>query len=355
MNPSRTRTWVASAVVVALVATTGWAVFLRPHAGVPISSPHPARPAEPPPPDSTAWPPALAAADAAASGDGPAPDAPGRGLDCAHPAGNAALIDGEGLPTERVCARLSRIGGVGTTGIARRQARVVLDQLIDVALVRRGLAFERAAVTEAEIAAALAALRPPVAEAAASPLLREQMRERLELRKLAGLRHRLEVTEADIDVEVAAGAPGIDRGQGVRVEAWMARTAPGTDAGDRPAAQEAAEAFAAAVQTQSPEAAAAQHHLTHLAPFVVGTNGVEPELERTALGLSEGQWSGAVRTRVGWAVLRAVGRVEGQELAPDALRARVRQALESRRLLAARQELLATLRSAARIEVLVDL
>lgn len=114
-------------------------------------------------------------------------------------------------------------------------------------------------------------------------------------------------------------------------------------------------AFAAAVQTRAPEAAAAEHHLTHLAPFVLGANGVEPEMERAALALSEGQWSAAVRTRVGWAVLRALGRVEGREPTPDALRAQVRRALESRRLQAARGELLTSLRTAARVEVLVDL
>ena len=60
-------------------------------------------------------------------------------------------------------------------------------------------------------------------------LLTEQARERLEVRKLASLRHRLEVTEADVDAEVAAGAAGIDRGGGVRVDGWIARTAPGSD------------------------------------------------------------------------------------------------------------------------------
>ncbi|MDB4928757.1 MAG: hypothetical protein JWM10_1241, partial [Myxococcaceae bacterium] len=273
-------------------------------------------------------------------------------LDCAHPQGNAALIDGAALPAERLCARLARLG-VAAAGPGRQQARVVLDQLIDVALVGRALAWERTSVSEAELATALAALQP--GDAAVDPLVHEQLRERLELRKLAGLRHRLEVSEQEVDVEVAAGAPGIDRGQGIRVEAWLARMAPGSDGGDRPPAQAAAEAFALAVQTQSPEAAAAEHHLAHLAPFVLGANGVEPDMERAAVGLTEGQWSAAIRTRVGWAVLRALGRVEGTEPTPDALRALVRRALESRKLQAARQEILAGLRSAARVEVLVDL
>ena len=365
MNRSRTRPLLASLVVVALAALAGWALLSRSSNGgrdAPRASD--ARTGLPP---STRSPgPLLFAADAAAWGDGPPAGDARPALECAHPAGSAALIDGEALSAERVCARLARIGGVVGAVADRRQARVVLDQLIDVMLVGRALAWEHAAVGDDEVAAALAELRPaPVVDggidrvappaATVDPLVREQVRERLELRKLAALRHRLEVSEGEVDAEVAAGAPGIDRGQGIRVEAWLARMTPGSDGGARPAAQVAAEAFAEAVQSERPEAAASRLGMSHLAPFVLGANGVEPDMERAALGLAEGQWSGAIRTRVGWAVLRALGRVEGTEPTPDALRAMVRRALESRKLQAARQEILAALRSAARIEVLVDL
>jgi len=347
LSHPRSRTWLA---VAALVALLGGALLLRPRRADTPDRPPPTRAGEGPATVAPLSRLTLGASDAASP-----VDAPGRALDCAHPSGDAARIDAEAIPAERVCARLSRLGGVVAAGVDRRQARLVLDQLIDVALVRRALAFERAGVSESELAAALAALPGAVADAAVDPLLNEQMRERLELRKLAGLRSRLEVSDGEVDAEVAAGAPGIDRGQGVRVEAWIARMTPGVDAGEHPAAQQAAEGFAAAVATQSPEAAAAQHHMAHLAPFVLGANGVEPELERAAFGLSEGQWSGAVRTRVGWAVLRVIGRSEGQAMTTDALRALVRRALESRRLQAAQAELLASLRAAARVEVLVDL
>lgn len=355
MNRSRSLTLLASLVVAALIALAGWALLSRSSSGGRGDPRAPDARADLPP-SSDARPFALLAADAAVWGDGPPDDASRPALDCAHPAGNAALVDGDPLSAERVCARLARIGGV-VAGVAdRRQARVVLDQLVDVMLVGRALAGERAAVDDDEVAAALAELRPaPAVDASVDPLVREQVRERLELRKLAALRHRLEVSEGEVDAEVAAGAPGIDRGQGIRVEAWLARMTPGSDGGARPAAQVAAEAFAEAVQSERPEAAASRLGMSHLAPFVLGANGVEPDMERAAHGLAEGQWSGPIRTRVGWAVLRALGRVEGTEPAPDALRAMVRRALESRRLQAARQEILASLRSAARIEVLVDL
>ncbi|MBK6534207.1 MAG: peptidylprolyl isomerase [Deltaproteobacteria bacterium] len=365
MPRPRARLWLASVVLGALVALIAGALFTR-------SSPRGRGAQRSPDAGSTlptsidSRPPMLVAADVAAWGDGPPADASRPALDCAHPAGNAALIDDAALTAERVCARLARMGGLAAVGADRRQARVVLDQLIDVMLVGRALAWERAAVTDDEVSAALAELRParivdasvdrvPPVVAPVDPLVREQVRERLELRKLAALRHRLEVSDAEVDAEVAAGAPGIDRGQGIRVEAWLARMAPGSDGGARPPAQAAAEAFATAVQSERPEAAASRLAMSHLAPFVLGANGVEPDMERAALGLSEGQWSGAIHTRVGWAVLRALGRVEGTEPTPDALRALVRRALESRKLQAARQELLAALRSAARIEVLVDL
>ncbi len=139
------------------------------------------------------------------------------------------------------------------------------------------------------------------------------MRERLELQRLLATRPNTAVTEGDVDIEIARGAPDIDRGQGVRVEAWVARRGPRADGGDRPDAQQA------------------------------------------AAGLAPGQWSGAVSTRVGWVVLRVIAREEGQTLPPDVLRARVRQAPERRRLQTARQDLLVALRANARVEVLVDL
>ena len=91
--------------------------------------------------------------------------------------------------------------------------------------------------------------------------------------------------------------------------------------------------------------------MAHLAAFVVAVNGLEPELERAVGGLALGQWSGAVRTRVGWAVLRSLGREEAQRLDASDLRARVRRALENRRRQEARKGVLA----AARTEILVDL
>lgn len=274
-------------------------------------------------------------------GEGRAP------LDCARPVGDAARVDEAGISAEALCARVARMGGPGAD---RGHMRVVLDQLIDAELVRRALAWEHQTVSEAELGAALAAM--PSSPSTDDGLLREQTREVLELRRLVAARNPLAVSEQEVDAEVAAGATGIDRDRAVRVEAWIARTAPGDDGGTT--AREAATAFALGVQTADPEVAGARHRLTRLAPFVIQRNGVEPDLERAAFTLTPGRWSDAIPTRVGWVVLRPVDRVEGEEPSPDVLRTRVRRALEGRKLEAARRTLIADLRSASRVELLVS-
>ncbi len=351
MNSSRR--WLVLAGALALLALIGWSLLARPPQGAssapgdPLGHDTPAAPAEPPP--------LVPGAPDAAPRVAIAPDAARRPLVCAPSDGDAATVGDEALSVATLCARLGGMGGLGPAGADLRQARIALDQLIDVILVRQALALERAAVTEAELDAALTALQPQRPEAGVDPLLRAQMRERLELQRLLATRPNTAVTEGDVDTEIARGAPDIDRGQGVRVEAWVARRGP-RPAGAVPSdAQEAAEAFVRAVQTQSPEVAARRHGLSPLAPFVLGAHGTEPDLERAAAGLAPGHWSGAVSTRVGWVVLRVIAREEGQTLPPDVLRARVRQALERRRLQTARQDLLEALRANARIEILVDL
>lgn len=351
MNPSRTRLVFAGAL--ALLALVSWSLLGRPPqavsppAGAPVG--HDAHTA-------TAEPRLLGLGTAPVVPQGASVrDAARPPLVCAPPEGHAARVGDEALSVASLCARLGGMGGLGPAGADRGQGRIALDQLIDAILVRQALAQERAAVTETELDEALGALQPQGPDAGVDPLLRAQMRERLELQRLLATRPNTAVTEGDVDLEIARGAPDIDRGQGVRVEGWVARRGPRPAGGDRPEAQEAAESFARAVQSQSPEEAAGRLGLSHLAPFVLGAHGTEPDLEQAASGLAPGQWSGAVSTRVGWVVLRVIAREEGQTLSPDVLRARVRQALERQRLQTARQDLLVSLRANARIEILVDL
>jgi len=273
-------------------------------------------------------------------------------FDCARPAGDAARVDGTALTLAELCTRLARIGAVAPAGTDREQARLVLDRMIDATLVRRALERAGGAVTDAELAAALKATS--ATSATADAVLAEQLRERLELRELVQLRTQLAVTEQDVDAELAGGAPGIDRGQGIRVEGWIARVPPNADAAARAAAQQQAEAFATAIATTSPATAATPHRMTPLAPFVVGEDGVEPDLQAAAFALAQGAWSAPIRTRVGWAVIRVLGAVEGTKLDDKDLRARVRKALETRKLHAAQQRLLEELRAAATIEIVVD-
>lgn len=268
---------------------------------------------------------------------------------CVRPDGNVATVDGEAIAVARLCGWLARIGAVRPGGADRKQARVVLDRMIDAVLVARALRVEGAIVSDAEVDKALAALAGRRLD---PELLKTQIRERLELEKLAALRVAREVSDAEVDAEIASGAPGIDRGQGVNAEAWVLRVPPG---GDAERAEQAARAFASAVGTTAPEVAARQHGLSHVSAFVLTANGVEPELEDTALALSKGQWSGAIRTKIGWTVLRVLGHVEEQKLDAAALRTRVRSAIATRKLQAAAKELREKLRAAATIEVLVDL
>lgn len=272
-------------------------------------------------------------------------------FDCAHPRGDAARIDGSAITLADLCARLVRLGAVTPAGTARAQARHVLERMIDARLVRRALDGAGASVSDAEVAAAVAA----TAGSAADPgVLAEQLRERLELQALVQRRAQTTVTERDVDAELAAGAPGIDRGQGVRVDGWIARVPPDADADALAAAQARAQAFAKALDPAAPATAAAAHRLTPLAPFVVGETGVEPDLQAAAFALREGAWSAPVRTRVGWAVIRVLGAVDGTRLDDQALRARVRAALETRRRQAVQQRLLEELRAAATIEIVAD-
>ena len=131
----------------------------------------------------------------------------------------------------------------------------------------------------------------------------------------------------------------------------IARVAPGAAPSADDAARRLAEAFAASAAggpaTDRPAG------LTPVPAFVLGATGVEHELEQAAQGLDRGMWSPAIRTRVGWAVIRVLDRVAAAAVDPVALRALVRAALERRRGARARQELMAVLRSAARIEWLV--
>jgi hypothetical protein len=273
-------------------------------------------------------------------------------FDCTQPIGEAARVDGESLSIADLCARLARLGAITPNGTERVQAAHVLDRMIDNLLVRRALERERLTVTKAELDAALGAMGPRIG--ADVDLLTLQVRERLEVAKLVAKRADVAVSDREVEAELAAGAPGISRGQGMRVEGWIARTSPSADKATQEAARRRAESFAKALRTTEPIDAALMHDVTALAPFVVGESGVEPELEGAASALPAGRWSAALRTRVGYVVIRVVGIEKGEPLDAPGMRARVRKALETRKQQGAQQRLLEELRAAARIEKLVD-
>lgn len=267
----------------------------------------------------------------------------GRKLDCAHPTGDVARVGDSTISAVRLCDWLGKTGGANPA--------VALERMIDGVLVSRALAAANAQVIEPEVDAGLKAL----AVDGDAALVREQLRERLELTKLAALRAPVAVTEAEVDAELAAGAPGIDRGQGVRVEGWVARVAPGADDAANAKAEQAANDFVAALGKENPADAAKRLGLAPLPRFVLGQTGLEPELEAAGLALAIGQTSGAIQTRVGWTVIRALEQVEGTKLDDKGLRARVRRALETRKGAAAGKQALAELRATTPIEILVVL
>lgn len=279
---------------------------------------------------------------------GPGPslsiDAPGAALDCAKPTGDAARVDDAPITMAALCGELAKLGGV------KAGARAVLDRMIDDLLVKRALDVANLAISDAEVTAALQArgLGAPTPDQDPALLL-QQMRARLELEKLVTIDP---VTDKEVQAEIAAGAPGIDRGAGVRVEGWIIRVPASADQATRAKA----EAAARAVSQTPTDAAAQQHGMTKLAPFVVGSAGLEPELYAAAAQLATGAFSGPVMTKVGIAVIKKIEDVEAPPIEGDmALPTRVRRALETRRMRAATNELLAKLRRAARIEILVGL
>lgn len=296
---------------------------------------------------------ALRAPSPADGGASALSDAAQRTRICESPTGNAALVNGSAITVERLCNWLSRTGAVNRDGEAERgHARSVLERMIDAMLVSRELEKAGLTVGEAELRNEL---RTMSASAADVELLTEQLRERLEVRALTNKRFPSKVTKAEIDAEIARGAPGIDRGQGVRVEGWVRRVAPTADATAQAVAEQAAKDFVAAVANEAPDLAARRLGLGGLPPFIVGQNNLEPNLEETAQTLPVGAWSQPIRTRVGWTIIRVLGREEGIPLDDAKLRERVRQALETRKLNEARDRVLMHLRATAQIEILVDL
>ena len=274
-----------------------------------------------------------------------------RDLDCQKPAGDAARVGRQAIAVERLCTELAQIGGVSAKGVDLLQARLVLDRLIDSALVEQVLAQEQVQITDADVNAALA--QRNVVEP--GDLVRSQMRQRLAMDKVLFLRSDLTVSERDVDEALAQGAPSVDRGGGNKVEAWLVRVAPGAPQEQQTRAKTAAEGFAQAVLQQPPDEAARTHKLQPLPAFVVQANGTEPALEAAALGLAPGQWSQAVPSRAGWVVLRGVQAVAGEPLTDAELREMVRIALMSRKKTAEQQRVLAALRAGGQVDVLVKL
>ncbi len=283
--------------------------------------------------------------------DDSGPDSRRLAIDCARPTGDAALIDDQTISMARLCGRLRSLGGVDRGGrtVDRTQAGLVLDQLVDAGLVHRAVVAAGQAIATHELDAALVALGP-VATQVDPALVREQVIERLEFDRLIASRGRAEVNEADVDAELARGAPGLDRGAGTRIEGWIARTAATAPASVDAAARQAAEAFA--LEVAAGRSVSQRTPLTPLAPFVLGDGSIEPALEDAIRALPPGAWSRAVRTRAGWVVVRVLGRVEPAPMAAG-FRDRVRDMLTRRMLADERRQLVAELRAAARIELLL--
>jgi peptidyl-prolyl cis-trans isomerase SurA len=316
--------------------------------------------------------PHAADADGLAHGRAAAEDAPALPpLDCAHPDGDAARSKAGAVSTAQLCVEFQQLAGQQTKADPTTQrvlARKTLDSLVDAQLVAAALAAEQTAVSDADIDAAFAQL--PVVQANPDKgvlqevlrrqgvdltMIRRDLRRRLELTRLVSARGDVEPRLAEMEQEWQAHPERYQQDGGVQVQAYIARVSPGAPAEAAAKAQETARAFAAAVPNSAPEKLPQELQLQTLPPFLLEPNQLEPDLVAAVAPLQPGQWTQAVRTRAGWMVCKVLERKAGTARSLDEVRQEIAQRLRAGKVLAERNRILAALRSAAAIEVLIDL
>lgn len=167
------------------------------------------------------------------------PTAPKPALDCAQGKGDAARSRAGSVSVADLCAEFEQLAGTQAHGdptVQRAQARRTLDRMIDRQLIAAALSAANRAVTDADVDAAIAQLpatRPQTAPSAApeevrrqsdeAAMVRRELRQRLELAKLAAGRGEEDPRPGEIAQEYEQHPERYEQGGGTQVQAYLAR------------------------------------------------------------------------------------------------------------------------------------
>ena len=265
-----------------------------------------------------------------------------------EPTGVVATVNGRPIEARRLFALVDRLAGdpARTPPAERqRQARALLDRLIDQELADQALAALKAEVSTKDIDDALlaqvkvngheslAALEAKMRrEGATLEDARAPIRSRLVVRKLAEAQGRMHVTEAEVRAAYDRAPAEWGTPRSTVVDAWIARFPPPAPADEIERTRQAAEGFARAVQGgELVEQAANRHRLAPLPRFAVAPGSGEAGLEEAAAAIAIGSFSPPIRTRAGWVVVRPAERRAPVVRTFEDVREEVRQALVARR------------------------
>ncbi len=259
-------------------------------------------------------------------------------LDCAVPETGVLRIGGVIVKAGELCQQILAIAGPQPSPMSdgwRRQARQMRDQWVQAELVRQALHAAGGDVTEAEVDAqiavvvARAAARPGAAPVATTdPVLRAQIRARLELVKWLAVGGIAEPTESDLRNAYALDPDRYGQLAKATLLPFVLRVAAGADATKVEEAKARSEQFYGLVAAGTdPAEAATTAGIAPLPAFDVEQGGVEPQLVEAALVQGAGKWLAPMRTKVGWVVARVQAVQPGAVLPFDQVRDRVKAML----------------------------
>lgn len=285
-------------------------------------------------------------------------------VDCTHPQGGVVRVGRSTISAEAFCRIAVGLAGspAGQDPAAwRARAKAIRDRLVDAELVRQALVADNAAVQEAEVDAEVKKIlenpsvtrpgAPPVGDAA---LLKDQVRARLELKKLVAFRGAAGVTESELRTAYAAAPAQFGEPAVAKIEPYLIRFAATAPPEAVSAAEQKAKAFYSSVMAGTPaDAAAKASGLAAMPAFDLAEGGGEPQLVATVLRLLPGQWTEPVKTAVGLTVAKVIAVTPGKVLPFEEVRDRVRMKVMAGKGKDEVGQAMADLKSAADVEDLV--
>lgn len=281
-------------------------------------------------------------------------------LNCLKPSGDVLVVGEEPVTAAAFCAELAKVAGAQPEPMTpswRDQAKLLRQQWADAMLVRKALTAEGGAITDEQVDAALgerlAALPKGTSaqlDAAATALVRQQLRARLELSKLLQLRGQGLVSDAELLAAYQADPARFGQPAVAVVVPYLLRLPKTMGKEEFAEARAKAEQFVAAVSKgEAPDAAAKTAGMNAMPKAEMSQGSGEDELVAAALKLSAGQWSAPMRTSVGWAVAQVLEVRPGVVLPFDQVREQVKAFVQGKQGLADRERALADLRAATRV------